>query len=315
MGIRVIKTALAATVAVYLAWLMGLDFYPSAGILAILSVETTRKKNVQSAFQRLMASFVGIAIAAILFETLGYHVIVLGLFIVIAFPLMAVVYLRDGIVTGCVIVFHIFEIQDINGASLLNESLLLLIGIGTATAINLIYMPREDKQMREYKRDIEDHFNIMFIKISEYLREGDSDWNGAEILKADQVIGKGLALSIRDADNKLFVGGSDKWFAYFNMRKEQMESIKHMLNLVAQVQSSLPQGMMLSELFILLGEDIKEDYYTGNTERHLDQLERFFRSIPLPQTRQEFEDRSSLLQLMFEMKRYLAAARKKPSVV
>ena len=311
MGIRVLKTAIAATLAVYFAWLLDLQYYPSAGILAILSVEVTRKRNLTSALQRFLASLLGIAVAAMLFEALGYHMWVLGLFIALSFPLLAAIHLKDGIVTGAVIVFHIFESQSVSVDSLWNECLLLIIGIGTATLINLIYMPAEDRSLILKRRSVEQYFVIIFKEIAIFLKSADSNWAGQEIISAEQSIAQGQAIAQRNIENHWFGTEHSQWLIYFKMREDQLHSIRQMLTLVAQVQDSLPQGKTLAELFLLLCEDLQEDSYTGATERKLDEMEQHFRQMPLPQTRQEFEIRSALFQLMFEMRRYLALARHK----
>jgi uncharacterized membrane protein YgaE (UPF0421/DUF939 family) len=314
MGIRVLKTALAATVAVYLAWLLKLDFFVSAGILAILSVEVTRKKNLQSAGQRLLASILGLAIASILFESLGYHMWVLGLFVAIAFPLLAFIHLKDGIVTGAVIVFHVFEVQQLTVQSLSNELLLLLIGIGTATVINLLYMPNEDRQLIGLRQQIEQGLQVIFQEIGDYIRTAQSTWDGEQLLQAEQAIRAGMMLSHRVRENEMFKDQHFVWYRYFEMRDRQMDSVRHMLTLTAQVSDALPQGEKLSTIFAVLAQDIHEDFYTGATERELDALEAQFKQMTLPQSRAEFETRSALLQLMVEMRRYLAIAKERKGV-
>ncbi len=311
MGIRVIKTAVAATLAVYFAWLAGLDFYLSAGILAILSVEVTRKKNVQSAIQRLLASLLGLALAVMLFETLGYHLWVLGVFVALAFPLLSRIHLKDGIVTGAVIVFHVFEMQQVSAQSLLNEVLLLVIGIGTATAINVVYMPGADRELRRLRQTCETAFAAIFAQIAHYLRTVDPYWNGAELLVAEQTIEKGVSTARRVSDNEWFQNEPPYWLTYFEMRRRQIETVRQMLVLTAQISIVLPQGQRLATLFETLCLDVREDHYTGNTERQLAHLEEHFRAMALPQSRAEFESRAALLQLIVEMKRYLAMAREK----
>jgi hypothetical protein len=314
MGIRVLKTAFAATVAVYFTWLLQLDFFVSAGILAILSVEVTRKKNIQSAGQRLLASILGLAIASLLFEALGYHMWVLGLFVAIAFPLLAFIHLKDGIVTGAVIVFHVFEVQQVTVQSLTNELVLLIIGIGSATVINMLYMPNEDRQLLLFRQQVEQSLYVIFKEIGQFVRSAQSTWSGSDLLQAERAVSDGLVMALRARDNDMFTEHKMLWHRYFEMRDRQMESVRQMLTITAQVSDALPQGVKLSAIFDVLADDIREDYYTGTTERQLDALESQFKQMPLPQSRSEFETRSALLQLMFEMRRYLAVAKEKKGV-
>jgi uncharacterized membrane protein YgaE (UPF0421/DUF939 family) len=56
MGFRVIKTALAAVTAIYISQWIGLASPISAGLLAILGVEVTKRKGISSALKRIAAS-------------------------------------------------------------------------------------------------------------------------------------------------------------------------------------------------------------------------------------------------------------------
>lgn len=60
MGIRIIKTAVAALAAIYTALYLGLVPALSAGLIAILAVEVTRMRGIRIAFVRLVASMVGL---------------------------------------------------------------------------------------------------------------------------------------------------------------------------------------------------------------------------------------------------------------
>jgi uncharacterized membrane protein YgaE (UPF0421/DUF939 family) len=82
-----------------------------------------------------------------------------------------------------------------------------------------------------------------------------------------------------------------------------------MLDLVAQVYQSVPHAQSIALLFDELSGDLKEDYYTGNVEKNLLELENKFKEDRLPLTRDEFEVRSALLQLNLELKNYLFIAK------
>lgn len=52
IGYRTVKTALGTGAAVFIAQLLGLEFYSSAGILVILCVQNTKRKSVQVSLHR-----------------------------------------------------------------------------------------------------------------------------------------------------------------------------------------------------------------------------------------------------------------------
>lgn len=70
MGFRVIKTAIAALMAVLIADAMHLKGPTSAGLLAILGVDVTRKRSLKTISARFFASVVGLLFASVLFFSL-----------------------------------------------------------------------------------------------------------------------------------------------------------------------------------------------------------------------------------------------------
>lgn len=73
LGARIIKTAIAASGAVGIAEALSLPFATSAGILAILGVQPTRRKTVRQVSSRFLACILGLFIGAVLFTFFRYH--------------------------------------------------------------------------------------------------------------------------------------------------------------------------------------------------------------------------------------------------
>lgn len=309
MGIRVIKTALAAVIAIYIADFIGLNFALSAGLLAILGVDVTRKRGLTNALQRIVASILGLLVALLIFYLVGFYIWAVGIFICIAYPILAKVKLKDGIVTSSVIVLHVFAEGAVSVPVVLNEVWLLLIGLGTATIFNLIYMPKADKELLQVRLNVEQLFSTIFKSIAHHLKDNTYVWSGQEIIEAHDMIEKGVLLSKKSNENALFRADAH-WQIYFHMREQQLDSIQRMLQIVAQVYQTLPHGQITAEIFDELSEDVKSEYYTGHAEKNLSSLEEKFKQMKLPATREEFEVRSAILQLCVELKQYLAIAKK-----
>ncbi|MFE5317315.1 aromatic acid exporter family protein [Paenibacillus sp. NPDC056579] len=311
MGIRVIKTAVAVWASITLAGLLGIPSPLSAGLLAILGIDVTKKKGLRTSIQRIAASMISLVLSAFLFGLLGFRIEVISLCILILYPVLTRLKLKEGVVTSSVVMFHVYTAHELSAAQLLNEVSLLLVGLGTATVINIIYMPRADKKLMELKGKLEACFSQIFVQISRHLKEPDYIWSGSELLEGQELIRCGLQEAERSKENALFLQDDPLWTVYFLMRKQQMESIDRMIQLVAQVYQTLPHGELLASVFEGLSEDVKVDYYTGRAEKALESLEVGFRQMPLPDSREEFEVRSALLQLMMELKAYLAVAKRR----
>lgn len=310
MGFRVIKTAIATLMAILVADACGVTGPLSAGLLAVLGVDVTRKRSVRTISARFFASLLGLAFACVLFELLGYHYWVLAIYILVAFPAIARANFKEGIVTSSVVVFRVYGNGSITLHTLLTQVELLVIGLGSALIVNLAYMPRASDQMIEIRKRVDKHFSVIFAKIAESLHDPDELWDGKEIIEAGKEIQKGQAAAHRAMENQM-LHPDETWSIYFYMRKEQLDSIQNMMQLISHVYRKLPQADDIAELFEQLSLDVTEEIYTGRTEFLLDRLEKEFKQMELPATREEFEIRSAILQLSRELSLYLKIAKKK----
>lgn len=307
MGFRVIKTAIATLMAILVADALGVTGPLSAGLLAVLGVDVTRKRSIKTISARFFASLLGLVFACVLFEMLGFHYWVLAIYILVAFPAIARANFKEGIVTSSVVVFRVYGNGSITMQSLWTQIELLVIGLGSALIVNLAYMPRASDQMVEIRKRVDKQFSIIFSKIAESLRNPDDIWNGKEIIEAGKEIRKGKEAAHRAMENQM-LHPDETWSIYFYMRKEQLESIQNMMQLVSHVYRKLPQADDVAELFDQLSRDVTEEIYTGRTEFLLSRLEEEFKRMELPATREEFEIRSAILQLNRELSLYLKLA-------
>lgn len=310
MGFRVLKTAIAVIIAMYLAHVFGIKSPAAAALLAILGIEVTKKKGIKSALHRIAASMLALLIGSFLFHILGFHLWLVSLFILIVFPLLNRLRITEGTVTGAVVMLHLFTYESASWPAVLNEMYLLLVGLGTATLINIAYMPKANTAIEAHKMKVEALFSDIFVYMAKHLRDNTIIWDGKELLEASREIEQGAGLAKRSMDNSLIFGGDPYWQVYFFMRSEQLESIQRMIDLVAQVYQTVLQGEWLAEIFEDISQTVKEDYYTGKAEKELQELDTRYKQMPLPGTREEFEVRSAILQLNRELMQYLSIAKK-----
>lgn len=282
MGFRVLKTALAVIIAMYLAHVLDVKSPAAAGLLAILGIEVTKKKGIQSALHRIGASMLALLTGSLLFMVLGFHVWVVGIFILVVFPILHRLRITEGAVTGAVVMLHLFAYESAGWMAVLNEILLLLVGLGTATLINIAYMPKTDKAIEAHKQRIESLFSDIFVNMAKHLRDNTVIWDGKELLEVSEEINHGAGLAKRTMENTLIFGGDPYLQVYFFMRGEQLESIHRMIDLVAQVYQTLPQGEWVAAILEDISQSVKEDYYTGEAEKELQALDARYKQLPLP---------------------------------
>ncbi|MTH52321.1 aromatic acid exporter family protein [Bacillus mangrovi] len=303
IGYRTIKTALGTAAAISLAQLFGLENFPSAGIIAILCIQVTKKKSLQSSWSRFLACSIAILFSTVFFELLGYTPLVIGLMLLLFIPSAVVARANEGIVTSSVIILHLYASGNITIPLILNEFALLATGIGVALIMNL-YMPSADRRLETFRKKIEEQFAAIFRQMEHYLLQGDNEWDGKEITETASLLHEAKTLALRDVENH-FLRNENLYYHYFRMREKQFELIERLLPLISNLSVTLDQGKMIADFI----RDLREHIHPGNTAhtflRRLHEMKESFQDMPLPQTREEFETRASLLHLVRELEQYL----------
>ncbi|QJC51986.1 aromatic acid exporter family protein [Paenibacillus albicereus] len=309
IGWRVAKTAAAVAAAISTAQLLDLEQPLFAGVLAILGVEATRRSGLRSLFERVCASLLALAASSVLFEALGYAVWTAAVYVLLVFPVLSRLKLQSGIVPGSVLVFHVYAAGEVTAGLLVNEVLLLLVGLGLASLINNLYMPGERSRLEELRTLVEDRFALLFAGMASVMRDPGTLWDGAELLQADGLVREGLERATRERHNRPWEPRF-YWTDYFGMRRRQLESIGTMMELLAHAydRAAVPQGELIARLLETMESAIRSDYYESGPREALRALREGFRSMELPRTREEFEVRSALLQLTVELDRFLDTA-------
>ncbi|UOQ42613.1 aromatic acid exporter family protein [Halobacillus salinarum] len=307
IGYRTIKTAFGTPVAIWIAQLIGLTNFASAGILTILCIQVTRKRSFLTAWHRFSACVLAMGFSYLFFETVGYNPISIGLMLFAFIPATVWLNLTPGIVTSSVIILHLYGTSHITWSNIWNELLLIIVGIGTALLLNL-YMPSLETKLLSYQEQIEQNFATILKEIAKYLHDGNEVWTGKELTETAHLLEEAKSLSFRDVENHL-LRTHNKHYHYFQMRTKQFELLERMLPLVSRISGKYSHSLKISDFF----EKLADAVHPGNTAViYLEELSRIwdhFREEDLPKSRKEFEVRASLYQLLKEIEQYLIIKR------
>ncbi|MFJ7970737.1 aromatic acid exporter family protein [Psychrobacillus sp. NPDC096389] len=305
MGYRTIKTAIGAGLAIWIASLFDLEFGSFAAIIVIMCIEKTKKKTLHSIQKKFFASLLSLILGSICFELLGYHPIVLTLFILLFVPCLVKLRIQEGFVTSIVVILHIYTVERANLENLLNELYIIFIGIGIAILVNSI-MPSFKKEIEKYKTEIENKFSVILYQFSTFLKDSKQKWNGKELVEVENILNQAKNITIQDVENHL-LRKKNKDYHYLEMREDQLEILKRMVDILSIVSSSeldVKQRGMLANIFQYISQHVD----SGDTTIALKLLEEYEESIretELPTSREEFEVRANLFYLNFEIKNYL----------
>lgn len=311
MGYRTIKTAIGAGLAIWIASLIELEFATFAAIIVIMCIETTKKRTLNTIKEKFFASLLSIIIGMLFFELLGYNPISFAVFILLFVPILLRARIQNGFITSMVVVLHIYTVQEASLETFLNELYIILIGMGIAILVNSI-MPSFKKNINKNMFEIGERFSVILYELAAYLRDNERQWDGKEIIEAEEIIHKSKSIVIQDVENHLF-RAENKDYHYLQMRGDQLEILKKMVTIVHIISSSdlhVKQRGMLADFFEYVSQNVHSGDTIHSALERLENYEASIRETELPKTREEFEVRANLFYLNFEIKNYLTIKKK-----
>lgn len=296
IGLRTIKTVIASVLAILIATQLHLLYATAAGIIAILSVGNTKKTSLKSGLGRVLSLGLAIILSFICFTTLGFHPWAFGVFLLVFIPLSVRFNLADAIVVNSVLITHFLVEKSFSWQMILNETLLMTIGVGLALLLNL-YMPDNEKQLKEEIKAIEEDFRTIIFAMAAHL-------NLEKIAPLDDAC-LDLRSKLRAALNQAHIHQKNQWISeedyyseYFSMRLAQLRILRDMVNLLIEIDID---GLFVDELrkvLISTAENFAEENDGKLILWQIEAVYQNYRQKPLPQTREEFENRALLFQFL-----------------
>ena len=300
---RTIKLILATCLACLVASFLDLSSAVSAGIIALLSLSDTRRSTLKLAHNRFFSMILALTIGVFAFQLLGFHLWSLGLYLALYIPIAYKMGLEIGITPSSVLVGHLLVQESITLTLLINEFLLFAIGTGFALLVNL-YMPSREEEISHYYTLVEEKLKNILLRFNYYLSRGDGRNKAQLVDELDSLLKEALRLVYLDHSNHLF-HQTDYHIHYFEMRQSQSRILRNMAQQINTCQLAASETLILAQLFSKIAGQLSQ---TNPASSLLDDIERFlevFRNRSLPKTREEFETRATLLQLLREAKTFI----------
>ncbi|MDG4510789.1 aromatic acid exporter family protein [Streptococcus suis] len=303
LSLRTIKLIFATVLAIYLATALGLSYATAAGIIAILSVLDTRKSSFKMARNRLFSTLLALTIAVLTFTLFGFGIWTLGIYLALYVPLAYRFNWEAGIAPSTVLVTHLLLEQDISLIFLGNELTLFLIGAGLALLFNL-YMPSQEKKIQAYHDQVEDLLKQILLRFEAFLLNGDGRNEAELITQLDKTLDEALKVVYLDRHNQLFQQ-TNYQVHYFEMRAAQNKILRTMAGNINKCLLEGRENVILSSLFERTAQQLSRENSAKELLLDIELFHATFRERPLPQTREEFETRATLFQLLHDMEAFI----------
>ncbi len=305
IGTRTLKTAVAAGIAMLISETIHLDYFVFAAIIAILSIQETRKKSIRASYERVMASLLAIGMGAAMFTLLGYSPVTLTLYFVIFIPLVQQLKLQDGLITSVVILTHLYTEAQFTLELFINELLLIAIGVGVGLVVNM-YMPTLDREIERIKENIDRSLAVLFYDVAACVETGVYNNHSMMLIKTRDYLKEGKDLALRRMGNSIGKRNEDMDYLYFRMRERQYDILKRVADNAREITMVVNEAKPVATFLRRVGDHVNEQADASVFLQELEEMiEHYRKNVPLPTTREEFEVRSSLLNILSDVKSYL----------
>ncbi|MDT0191804.1 aromatic acid exporter family protein [Exiguobacterium sp. BG5(2022)] len=305
IGTRTLKTAVAAGIAMLISETIHLDYFVFAAIIAILSIQETRKKSIRASYERVMASLLAIGMGAAMFTLLGYSPVTLTLYFVIFIPLVQQLKLQDGLITSVVILTHLYTEAQFSLELFINELLLIAIGVGVGLVVNM-YMPTLDREIERIKENIDRSLAVLYYDVAACVETGVYNNHSMMLIKTRDYLKEGKDLALRRMGNSIGKRNEDMDYLYFRMRERQYDILKRVADNAREITMVVNEARPVATFLRRVGDHVNEQADASVFLQELEEMiEHYRKNVPLPTTREEFEVRSSLLNILSDVKSYL----------
>lgn len=166
---KVFKNMIGPYAAVLIAQYFSLEYQYSAATICILSLESTRKASFRSSFERVLAASFGLILSATIIKIFKFNPISLVIFTAIFMPLCIRFNLMQGFFTNIVLATHFLLDENVSLIFVLNQYLLLLVGVLCAIISNL-YMPSQNNEIISQLEKIDSIMKDIIFDFSKVLK-------------------------------------------------------------------------------------------------------------------------------------------------
>lgn len=302
------KMSISATIALLIGNALGLQYATVGAVIAILSIQDTRKKALIISYKRIIACSLGILLSVILYSLLGNGALIFGLFLIILIPLTSRLKVQEGMVPSVVLSTHFLVANNITISLIFNEILLMIIGIGVAAIAN-IFMPSLEDKFKDDKEWIEEHYRVIISKMSKSLITHTVDIDEQKLInEVQQRLYESKETAYKIVNNQFFKSSS-YYTDYINMRINQFDTIKRMRLHFQRFNIPVEQMNVMADFTLCVSENISEMNDCKSLLMDLEILRSEFKKMELPKTREEFESRAQLLQFLNDMEEFLLIKR------
>ncbi len=304
--IRALKIALGSSAAIYIASLLELDYEISAGTIALLTIVSTKLETMRLSLHRVITLLFTIGMSWIVFGHLRNEWAAYGIFIFTLVLVSDMLGWGATISVNAVIAAHFLTRLEFSREFIINEVLLVLIGVTLAILVNL-FSDRENskKALISHMRLVEEHMQKVLEEIAEYLMNKEmtgSVWSDISGLQ-DQITE--YVVEAAEYRGNTFSSHPEYYIDYFEMRGQQCSVLQNLHYELKKMRKMPEQAKIIADYILYMKEFVVEKNTPVRQLEFLDKIVKHMADTPLPVTREEFEGQAILYHILMDLEDFL----------
>ena len=302
--LKISKLSIGCCIAIFIAWILKLEYFTVAGVITLLTVKNTKKETLKGTLGKIYGFILCILTSYLCFNFLGYNLYSFSIYIFIIISICFLLKIQDVIAMCVVLASHFYLQGSVSINWILNESGLFIIGAGIGVIINM-YIPSNINKIYNRQIKLQEEVSSILIKIADLIVSPNKDYNcRTDLDYLNKLIKNGISDAYDNMNNNLL--SDTKFFLdHMDIIKSQSLILENLYSYVSQLSDIPLQGHIVSAFIHKIGYSSFEIETVNNL---LDELDRLFISIKnqsLPIDRIEFENRAILFLCLTEIKKLL----------
>lgn len=304
MVLNAIKIILAATGGIALAEILHLQHSISAGIVAILTIQPTKKETVQTALMRFYAFVVSLLLAYACFHLFGFSILGFLVYFSIYIILCHLLHWYYAMTINAVLISHFVAYGVMNADTVTNEVLIFVIGVGIGIIVNL-HLRKNVDAIENLKEEADTQIVEILNRMSERIVNVDmTDYNAESFIELRKMIRNAKNLAEENYLNQF--NKDDRYdIEYILMRDRQCQVLYEMYKNVRKLNSTPETAREISHFLKDMAMQFHRDNDGHEMMKHFWEMDVYMKQRPLPVERIEFENRARLFVVMRNIEEFI----------
>ena len=301
-----LKIAIGSSIAIYVATLLKLNYAISAGTITLLTLVSTKWDTLKLSVMRIITLAATIFTAWVVFTHVPNEWLAYGIFVFFVVIICEMLGWGATISVNAVVGAHLLTEMEFDLKFIVNEGLLVIIGITIAVTLNLFTgNKRSKKELISHIQYVDDQLQTILRELAGYLCNQETKvriWD--EIIDLEEKV-KGFVLEASEYQNNTFSSHPGHYIDYFEMRLGQCNVLHNLHYEMKKIRNMPSQAGIIADYILYLSNYVIELNTPTKQLEHLGGIFDNMKKEPLPKSRDEFESRAILYHVLMDLEDFL----------